>query len=192
MAVRKLYCYIDESGQNTKGKTFVVSVVVMKEQRDVLLAICEQLEVVSGKRKDKWGEAKHEDRMRYIRHIFADNRFKGLLRYEIFRETTDYDSATIEGIVNCVTWKRPNEQFTTLIYVDGLQKTKRHEYGSRLRRFGLPVRKIQGISRDETNGLIRLADTLAGFVLDALEGKSKEIALLFKKAKRDKFLIEVS
>src|SRR5258705_11187532 len=98
MPTKKLYCYVDESGQNTSGKVFVVSVVVTKEEREELLFICEQLEMSSGKRKDKWGEAKHKDRMRYIRHIFADNRFNGCLRYEVFRQTIDYHSATIKAI----------------------------------------------------------------------------------------------
>ncbi len=88
--------------------------------------------------------------------------------------------------------EKPSDKFTTLIYVDGLSKTKRHEYGARLRRFGLPVRKIQGIAKDETNALTRLADAIAGFVLDAVDGNSEEIKALFQKAKRDGMLIEVS
>lgn len=189
---QKLYCYVDESGQNTKGRLFVVSIVVTDQSRDTLQALCEQLEVVSGKRKDKWGEANHPERMRFLGYIFADDRFKGCLRYEIFRQTINYDNATIEGIVAAVTWEKAKSKCTTIVYVDGLKKTKRHEYGVLLRRSGLHVRKVQGVARDETNALTRLADAIAGFVLDAVDENSEEIRKLFQKAKREGMLIEVT
>ncbi|MEK7111300.1 MAG: DUF3800 domain-containing protein [Patescibacteria group bacterium] len=191
MAVKKLYCYVDENGQDTKGDLFIVSVVVTEESRDVLLALCEQLEQVSGKRKDKWGSAKHDRRMRYINHIFADDRFKGLLRYEIFRGTKDYDTSTIAAIVSSVKWDRPSGKYTTMVYVDGLSKTKRQEYGARLRHMGLSVRRVRGVVRDESNALIRLADAIAGFVRDAIDGKSEGIKKLFQEARRGGMLVEV-
>jgi len=126
--VKKLYCYVDESGQNTKGRIFVVSIVLTDQTRDELLKICEQLEQVSGKRKDKWGDAGHEERMRYLKHIFADDRFKGCLRYELFHQTVDYDNATVKGIVTAVKWEKQIGKYTTVVYIDGLRKTKRHEY----------------------------------------------------------------
>lgn len=129
--------------------------------------------------------------MRYLSHIFADDRFKGCLRYVVFRRVRDYDTSTIVAIAAALKWEKPNGKFTTLVYVDGLTKTKRHEYGARLRRFGLPVRRVRGIARDETNSLTRLADAIAGFVRDALEGSSEEIKKLFHKAKRDDMLIEI-
>ena len=123
--------------------------------------------------------------------VFADGRFKDGLRYSVFRRTTDYDKATVEAIANAVQWQKPGGKYTTLIYVDGLSKTKRQEYGVRLRRRGLPVRQVRGIRRDESNALIRLADTLAGFVRDGLEGKRSDIQTLFKQTKRDGRLVEV-
>ncbi len=189
--MKKLYCYIDENGQDTKGRIFIVSVIVTEENRDELLTLCEQLEKASGKQKDKWGRSKHDRRMRYINHIFADNRFKGLLRYEVFLKTKDYDALTIAAIISSVGWRKPSGKFTTLIYVDGLSKTKRQEYGARLRHMGLPVRRIRGIARDETNALTRLADSIAGFVRDAIDGNSEEIKKVFREAKQGGVLVEI-
>ncbi|MBI2029844.1 hypothetical protein HYT02_05490 [Candidatus Gottesmanbacteria bacterium] len=189
--VKKIYCYVDENGQDTQGRVFVVSVVITGENRDELLTLCEQLEKISGKKKDRWGSTKHGRRMRYISHIFADDRFEGLLRYQIFKDTKDYDSSTVTAIVSAVKWDKPIGRFTTLVYVDGLSKTKRQEYGARLRHLGLPLRRIRGVARDETNALTRLADSIAGFVRDAIDGKSEEIRQLFKKAKQDNILVEV-
>jgi hypothetical protein len=129
--------------------------------------------------------------MLYTNLIFSDDRFKGLLRYAVSRGIKDYDSSTIKAIISAVRWDKPVCKFATLIYIDGLSKTKRLGYGVQLRHFGLPVKKIRGIARDESNALTRLADALAGFVRDAIDGNSKEISDLFQKAKRDGVLVEV-
>ena len=79
----------------------------------------------------------------------------------------------------------------TLIYVDGLTKSKRHVYGSELRKLGIPTRKVQGVTRDESSALIRLADATAGFVRDALdETAHHEIKAMFEDAKRKGWLRE--
>ena len=189
--MQKLYCYVDETGQDTKGQIFIVAVVVMGKERDRLLELCERLEKVSGKRKDKWGRAKHDRRMGYLRHVFADDRFKQSLRYSVFCQTSDYDTATVEAIVKAISWKKPSGKFTTLIYVDGLSKKKRHQYGVRLRRLGLPVRQVRGIARDESNALTRLADAVAGFVRDVLEAEVPEMEALFQDATHGGILVEV-
>lgn len=189
--MQKLHCYVDETGQDTKGKIFIVAVVVTDEERDKLLDLCGQLEKISGKRKSKWGRAKHRWRMRYLGHVFADDRFKNSLRYRVFRRTSDFDTATIKAIAQAATWKRPRGKYTTLIYVDGLTKTKRREYGARLRQLGLRVRQVRGVTREENNTLIRLADAIAGFVRDVLENEKREMKALFEKAKREGTLIEV-
>jgi len=107
MPIKKIYCYVDESGQDTKGRIFVVSLVVVDQDRDKILNLCEQSEKISGKRKDKWGEAKHKRRMRYLRYIFADDRFRECLRYVVFQRTRDYDTATIAAIASAINWKKP-------------------------------------------------------------------------------------
>jgi hypothetical protein len=189
--MQKLYCYIDETGQETKGEVFVVSVVVIDKEKDQLLKLCEQLEKISGKRKDKWGNAKHERRMRYLHHILADDRLKGKLRYSIYRHTREYDTSTVDGIAKAVLWNKPAGKFTSVVYVDGLSKTKRREYAVSLRRFGLPISKVMGVARDESNALIRLADAIAGFIGDALKGTFKDTKALYERAKREKILLEV-
>lgn len=189
--MQKLYCYVDETGQETTGVVFIVSIVVIGEERDDLLKLCEQIENISGKHKDKWGAAKHERRMRYLRHILADDRFNGKLRYSLFRNTREYDTSTVDAIAKAVLWHNLSESYTSLIYVDGLSKTKRHQYAVALRRYGVPIRKIMGVARDESNALTRLADCLAGFVGDAIKGHSKEIKDLYEKAKRQAVIVEV-
>jgi len=48
-----------------------------------------------------------------------------------------------------------------------------------------------GVARDESNALTRLADAIAGFVGDALNGHFREIKELYERARREGILIEV-
>jgi hypothetical protein len=130
--------------------------------------------------------------MQYLRQVFADEMLKGRLCYAIFRQTSDYDAATIEAIVLAIRHFVTVEDYTSMIFIDALSKTKRHEYGARIRKLGVRTHKVQGVTKDESNALVRLADAIAGFVRDALEGREKEIADLFQKATADGALIEVS
>ena len=75
---QKLYAYIDESGQDTKGDLFVVSVVVLEKDRDKLLQEIELVETESGKRNIKWHKARPVYRQAYI---------KGLAQIALLEET---------------------------------------------------------------------------------------------------------
>jgi hypothetical protein len=189
--MQKLYCYVDESGQDTKGGLFIVAIIVLEKDRELLLSFCEEVERRSGKGKFKWGKAKHDLRMQYLRQIFSDDRFKGNLRYSLFRESTDYDAVTVMGIAKAIYWSKLSGKYTSLVYIDGLSKTKRREYSVQLRRLGLRIHQVRGIARDESNALTRLADAIAGFVRDAMEADRGDIKSLFQEAKRDRVLIEV-
>jgi hypothetical protein len=62
---------------------------------------------------------------------------------------------------------------------------------ARLHKFGVAVHKVQGVRKDENNSLVRLADAVAGFVRDALDGDSAAIVALLKDAETSGVLIEV-
>lgn len=187
---QKLYCYVDENGQDTKGDIFIVSVVVTSRERDELLTLCEKIEKESGKGKFKWGKAESTRRLNYLKDIFARRNFRRKLRYSVYRGKTDYDLATIMGIAKAIHLNEP-KNYTTLIYVDGLAKTKRHEYGSELRKLGVHTRKVQGVTKDENNSLTRLADAIAGFIRDVLDGEKGEVRQVFEEAVKQENLVEV-
>jgi hypothetical protein len=65
------------------------------------------------------------------------------------------------------------------------------ERGTPRQRQGVPTRKVQGVTKDESNALVRLADALAGFVVDALKGDSEAIKSLYSQALRRGELVEV-
>ena len=51
--IQKLYCYIDETGQDTLGELFIVAIVVTDERQRELEKSLEAIEASTGK-KTKW------------------------------------------------------------------------------------------------------------------------------------------
>ncbi|NJM41627.1 MAG: DUF3800 domain-containing protein [Anaerolineae bacterium] len=196
MPRQKIYCYVDESGQDTSAQTsrtqiFVVAVTVVDKERDELERLCEQYEAISKKGKFKWGKANRIARHRYLKLVFADDRFKKALRYVVFGDVKkQFDVTTIKAIARAVLWDKPKFPYAVLVYVDGLSRDKRHSYSAGLRDLGVSLYQIRGVARDESSPLTRLADALAGFVRDAETGES-EAQILLELAKRDGEVVEV-
>ncbi len=131
------------------------------------------------------------ERIAYLRHIFSEDKLKGNIRYSVFRRKKDYDLSTIVGIVEAINWQRTVQDYTATVYVDGLSQLKRHEYGPALRKYGVHIHKIQGVKRDESNSLVRLADSVAGFVRDVLDNEGGETKRLFEQVVKSGTLVEV-
>jgi len=187
----KLYAYVDESGLETEGRLFIVAIAVINGNPQNAIKLCEEIETISGKGKVKWGKAKHAQRMDYLRRVFSAPELRGRVCYAIFRGTKDFDTSTIEGITLAIHHFAIAPKYSATIYIDALSKSKRHEYGARLRKAGIQTHKVQGIGKDESNALIRLTDAIAGFVRDAIDGGSIEIVDLFKQAGKTNALIEI-
>lgn len=71
-----------------------------------------------------------------------------------------------------------------------MKKTERRAFAVGLRKLKVKIRKVRGVRRDENNILIRLADAVAGFVRDVLEGDEK-MEKLYKKAIRKKIMQKI-
>src|SRR5574341_2408264 len=100
--------------------------------------------------------ARPKPRLEYLTLIFGRKEFRGKLYYSAFQDTTNYDLATIVAIARVINTQKPKGKYTTLVYVDALTKAQKHKYGPELRKLGIPTRKIQGITRETSNALIRL------------------------------------
>lgn len=178
---------MDESGQDTGGDLFIVAGVAVKDS-DALRERCEYLERTSGKGRAKWGKADISKRLVYLRTLISSPRFRDVMLFSyVFRETTNYDNATIQSIAHTIDRLQPTDA-QGYVNVDGLPKTKCHEYKTRLRKFGCSVKKVSGLN-DENEPLIRLADALAGASRDCLEYEDVELRKLFELAEQRGILI---
>lgn len=179
MTPKRFYCYVDETGQDTEGDIFVVTVII-PGNRDEVLEYLEKVEVQSGKEKFKWGKADPKKRFNYIETILNQRKYPLKTYYSFYKNTKEYKTLT-------------NHKF--IISVDALGEKDRRYYGSELHKMGIPSRQVKGVRRDESNALIRLADSVCGFIRDVIEEKPKKedekLTKLYKKAMKEDILIEV-
>jgi len=190
MVSKKLYCYVDETGQDSYGDIFIVSVVVPQD-RDELLNYLAELETKTGRGKVKWGRANQEKRLEYLSEIFNQRKYPLKMYYSIYEETKEYKNATILTIAKAINSIKDFKKNIFTILVDGLGEKDQRYYGSQLRHLGIHPRKVRGVRKDENDPLIRLADSICGFVRDVKEDKERKAVKIYKKAIEDKILIEV-
>ena len=76
--------------------------------------------------------------------------------------------------------------YQATVFVDGLNRTERHRFSAGLRQLRVSVRKVRGL-RDQSDEFIRLADAIAGFARDVLEG-DQIMKPLYKKAERNRII----
>lgn len=166
--MQKLYCYIDETGQDTKGKLFLVSVVMQEKEREKLRERLELIERESQKGIRKWFHTNRERREKYIRAIIESGLFKHYIFYSKYEDSKAYVDLTILTTAKAIL-KKAKEPYSATILVDGLRKNERYNFAAGLRRLKVKVHKVRGI-RDQSDAFIRLADAVTGFVRDYLEG----------------------
>jgi len=181
--MKKIYCYVDESGQDTRGKLFLVSVIITDKERKGLEAFLERVEGETGKGKVKWTESKNESRKRYIKMILSSSLLEGKLHYAFYENTTKYLTLTILTTARAITILSLKD-YKAVIYVDGLPKSLTKFFGKELRHLEIKTEKVRGVRKEETDCFIRLADALCGFVRAAIEGQKDYKALLAKARER--------
>jgi hypothetical protein len=175
-ARQKLYAYVDESGQDTGGSLFVVAVVITGAERDHLRRTLRAMERLSRKDDKKWTKARPRERQAYLHHLLQTEAFVGHLYYAHYRQTRAYTEMTIRATAEArrhVT----QEPYQATVIIDGLGRPKRHRVAAGLRHRSIPVHKVRGI-RDQADEFIRLADAVAGWVRDSLEGDAEMRVLL--------------
>lgn len=166
---QKIYCYADETGQDTKGQLFLVSVIVGDKERDELRKVVEQIEEYTGKRYIKWQKTNHNIRVAYLEQLMQADILKGKVFFSVYKQTQAYVDLTILTVAKSILQRAKND-YKASVFVDGLNKTEIRKFTAGLRKLHIHTRKVRGL-RDESDALIRLADAFCGFLRDYMEGK---------------------
>jgi len=122
--------------------------------------------------------------------VLSDPTFKGKLHFAIYRNALDYASMTVRTIAEAL-MANGETNFRVTVFIDGLARPLEQTVGLRLRRSGIPAKKVRGIKKEESDALLRLADAICGFVRDAMNGEPK-MRTLFERSMRSGILIDVS
>ena len=182
--MQKLYCYVDETGQDTGGRFFAVSVLVTKAEREKLLKQLEAIEKRSGKGNIKWHKSNRRHRKKYLEEIAQLVELDHKLFVATYRDSKDYLAHTADAIAKSLRHKRGD---SAVIYVDALKDAERPKLKRQLRpSVKIPI-KVRGVKREENNAFIRLVDAVCGLIRDG-EGDSRGAKKLIRLLKRREIL----
>lgn len=189
-AAVKLYCYVDETGQDTGGRLFIVAVIITSTQRDELRRVLQRIEKTSKKRQLKWTDASRQQRNTYMQAVIETPAFKDLVNYSRYQDSRTYVDLTILSVAKAIHSKvdKTEMPYEANIFVDGMKRSEQHRFAAGVRKLGIKVRKARGL-RDQSDEFIRLADAIAGFTRDALE--NDDVKTLFKRAVKAGVISEV-
>jgi len=167
---KKLYAYVDESGQDTKGFVFVVSILILENELESVCEELEKIEMESGKKNMKWNKSRHNFRKSYIEGILKTKSLRGKMFFEIFSDTKKYIELTSFATAKAILRKSSNADYKVTIFVDGFKKKEVEIFSRGLRDLNIRTRKIRGVKKDENNAFIRLVDAMCGLVRDNEDG----------------------
>jgi hypothetical protein len=178
----KLYCYTDETGQDTKGKFFLVSIVLSDKEK------IEELKIVIGKLeeetkgKTKWTKTDNKKKLLFLKEFFNLDILRKHLYYSVYENTTAYTPLTAMAISKAVIYKTKNYhgKYKVNIAIDGLRKKDKEIIRKELKSLDIKYNKIKLGLKDEQDILLRLADALAGFIRDYLENEKYAVDLIDK------------
>jgi len=180
--MQKLYCYVDESGQDTKGEFFLVSIIITeKEFKDKIEHILFNIERETGKRKTKWRPTPLKRKIKYLENVLCVNELKGSIFYDIYKNNQEeYIKLTGESVAMAIKIKA-EKNYSSTILIDGLNPAEQRKVVKIFRARRIHYKKVKGV-RDQSNSIIRLADAMAGFIRDYKEGKiyAKKIFVRFR------------
>jgi hypothetical protein len=143
---QKLYAYVDESGQDTRGAMFLVSVVVTGAARDAARRALQGIERASGKRVRKWTRSRVRERVAYIEQCLDRGSLLGLVYYSYYRNTRAYVDLLILSTAKAL-HARVMDRPTATVFVDGLVYAERRRFAAGLRKMNPPRSKLRGITR---------------------------------------------
>jgi hypothetical protein len=175
MPKQKLYCYVDETGQDARSSVFiVVAVVKAGEQEDARVALT-RIEQAAKTNQLKWHKTETSRRLKYL-NLVLENHAGGEVFFGSFEKPLPFFFPMLEVIEAAIkVMARP--PYITRIFVDGIDRKKAAELTNALRVRGVSLEMVRA-RRDESEALIRLADMWAGCIRAALSGRPDERAIV--------------
>ena len=188
MPKQKLYCYVDETGQDAGSEFFIVAAVVawddMETLRSSLVAMEKQLNVGS----KKWHKLRQASRVGFL-NAFLGEKYQNLkIYFGRFKKPILYYFPTLEVVQKALaSFPQPVE---AVVSIDGLDSISAKKMTNALRTNRLRLKLVK-CWRDESEVLIRLADRWAGCLRQAFSGHNKDCKDLVSRAQKKSVLKEI-
>jgi hypothetical protein len=181
-STKKLYCYVDETGQDAGSKFFVVLSVVSAEEQSEVRNELLRLEEGSKVHARKWFNSRSPIKEDFLKMTLDEGTAKGDIYYSKFKKPLPFFLPMLETIEKAIKDKAGDGPYQATVYVDGIDKKKAKELTGGLRLKGINLKYVRS-ARDESEPFIRLADRWAGCIRQALKGQPDNQRILAKAEK---------
>jgi len=175
---QKIYCYVDETGQDDSSTMFVVVAVISMHEQEQLREALLQIEREAGTGGRKWHKPNAARRLRYISRALEKRIGAGEVFFGLYPKPMPYFFPILEILEQGIK-RTASASYTARIFVDGIDKKKASELTNALRLRGISLDMVRS-RRDESEPVIRLADMWAGCIRRATMGAGDEQMLLQK------------
>lgn len=185
---KKLYCYVDETGQDPGSKVFIVVAVIVTSNIEAVRQRLHELEKSTKIGVIKWHKSNYKFRIQFLEEFLRQDNGDLHIYFLKVKKPVFYWLPTIEVLQKSL----PNHstaETQVIICIDGLDQFSAKKYTNALRTKMLKVKLAKG-PRDESEALIRLADRWAGCIRMALSG-NKDCKTLMNRAKKRGVLKEI-
>jgi environmental stress-induced protein Ves len=139
----KLYCYIDETGQDTSAQLFIVAVIITDGRRNELSFFLEGIERTSGKHKRKWLKTRQAEREAYFKALLS-NEFPGQIYTQAYNHDGPYQDLEVLTAAQALNlYRRANniaDNYKVTVAIDGLSKGIALRVGREFRLLGVKTR----------------------------------------------------
>jgi len=168
---QKLYCYVDESGQDSRSEFFIVVTVIAVNNQQELKDRLLKLEKDSGFGQKKWHKSRSPEREKFLDLVMKNNIATGTIYYSHYKKPLPFFLPVLETLAKAIAITA-KDNYTCIIYVDGIDKKKSQELTNALRLKGIKTGYVRS-ARDESEPLIRLADRWVGCIRASFENNSE-------------------
>lgn len=185
---KKLYCFVDETGQDAGSQLFIVAAVIAWDDVPALRASLMELEKELKVGSKKWHKLRQQSRMEFM-EAFLREKYPNLkIYFGHFKKPTLYYFPTLEVIEKALgSFSQPVQ---AVVSIDGLDAISAKKMTNALRSKHLQLKLVKGW-RDESEVLIRLADRWAGCLRLAFVDRNKDCKELVSRAEKRGVLKEI-
>ncbi len=173
---QKLFCYLDETGQDDRSALFIVVAVVSAGDQEALRSALMRLEQQSKIGGKKWHKLRSPEREQFLATLVQAGIAAGELFFSRHQKPVSFFPPLVETLAKAILAVAA-EDYQAVIYVDGIDRKKARELTSALRARGLKAQEVRS-ARDESEPLIRLADRWAGCLRSGFEANPRAQALV--------------
>lgn len=175
---QKIYCYVDETGQDVGSVFFIVVAVIVADNSNTVRELLIKIERMGKIGVAKWHKLRNEDRIQFLSAILEIRNVEFKIYFGQYRKNLSFFLPLVETIDKSIKDYAPKD-YKAIVCVDGIDKQKAQELTMVLRDKGINLKYVR-TARDQSEPLIRLADRWAGCIRLGTKGHQKYSDLMLE------------